>query len=126
MSMVNPLARARGRGSAKSGVHHWYLQRASAILLILLTAWLVYALLTLAGAGYEEARMFLASPFNAACLALLLVALLYHAMLGLQVVIEDYVHRPVLEALLLLLSRAGAFFGMALGLIHILKIALGA
>jgi len=124
--MVNPLARARGRGSAKSGVHHWYVQRASAILLILLTAWLIYALLTLAGAEYAEARIFLAIPFNAACFALLLVALLYHAMLGLQVVIEDYVHRPALEAVLLFLCRAGAFFGMALGLIHILKIALGA
>jgi len=124
--MVNPLARARGKGSARSGVHHWYAQRASAVLLVLLTAWLVYALLALAGADYEMARTFLASPFNAACSALLLVVLLYHAMLGLQVVIEDYIHQPSLEAVLLFLSRAGAFFGMALGLICILKIALGA
>jgi succinate dehydrogenase / fumarate reductase membrane anchor subunit len=126
MSMINPIARARGHGSAKSGVHHWYAQRASALLLILLVGWLIYAMISLAGAGHEEARAFAASPANAAFLSLLLVTLLYHAMLGLQVVIEDYVHQPAVEIFLHFLTRAGAFIGMALGLVHILKLALGA
>jgi len=126
MSMVNPLARARGLGSAKEGVHHWYVQRASAILLIFLVAWMIYAMFSLAGTGYAEAAEFVARPVNAAFLAVLLVTLFYHAMLGLQVVIEDYVHQPVVEVVLLLLTRAGAYIGMAFGMIHVLKLAIGA
>ena len=126
MSMRNPLEKARGHGSAREGVHHWYAQRASALLLIVLTGWLVFALSRLTGADHAAASSFIAQPINAAFALLLIVTLLYHAMLGLQVVIEDYVHHPVLEAVLFFISRAGAFFGMALGVIHVLKLALGA
>ena len=126
MSMVNPLAKARGLGSAKEGVHHWYAQRASALLLIVLVGWLVYAGLVLSGADYDTARAFVAQPVNAAFLILLVVTLLYHAVLGLQVVIEDYVHNRVLEVVLYFVTRAGAFLGMAFGIVHILKLALGA
>ena len=126
MSMLNPLARARGHGSAKEGVHHWYAQRASALLLIVLMGWLIYAMIRLAGADHGAASSFIAQPTNAAFLVLLIVTLLYHAMLGLQVVIEDYVHNQVLEVVFYFISRAGALFGMALGIIHVLKLALGA
>jgi succinate dehydrogenase / fumarate reductase membrane anchor subunit len=126
MSMTNPLAKARGLGSAKEGVHHWYAQRASALLLIVLVGWLLYAVFSLSGSGYETARLFISQPVNAAFAILLIVTLFYHAMLGLQVVIEDYVHHPVLEVVFYFLSRAGAFFGMALGIIYLLKLALGA
>jgi succinate dehydrogenase / fumarate reductase membrane anchor subunit len=125
MSMVNPLARARGHGSSKEGVHHWYAQRASAILLFFLVGWLVYSMIRLAGTGHSEAVEFISSPTNAAFLIVFLVALFYHAMLGLQVVIEDYVHQPAVEVVLLLLTRAGAYIGMALGIIHVLKLAIG-
>ena len=125
MSMTNPLARARGRGSAKSGVHHWLAQRVSAVMLIFLVAWLIYAAFALAGADHAAARSFLAQPFNTALAILLVAALLYHAMLGLQVVIEDYVHQPALEVVLHFLTRAGAYFGMALGIVQLLKIAVG-
>jgi succinate dehydrogenase / fumarate reductase membrane anchor subunit len=126
MSMLNPLARARGHGSAKEGVHHWYAQRASALLLIVLMGWLIYAMFRLAGADHGAASSFIAQPINAAFLILLIVTLFYHAMLGLQVVIEDYVHNQVLEVVFYFISRAGALFGMALGIIHVLKLALGA
>ena len=126
MSMLNPLARAKGHGSAKEGVHHWYAQRASAVLLLFLLAWLVYSAFTVTGSGYEASRAFIANPVNAALMCVLLVAALYHAMLGLQVVIEDYVHGPALEIVLYFITRAGAYVMMALGIVHILKLALGA
>jgi len=126
MSMTNPIAKARGLGSAKEGVHHWYAQRASALLLIVLVGWLMYAIFSLSGADYATARDFIGRPANAAFGCLLIVTLFYHAMLGLQVVIEDYVHHPVLEVVFYFLSRAGAFFGMALGIIYVLRLALGA
>ena len=126
MNMTNPLARARGHGSAREGVRHWYAQRASALLLIVLVGWLIYAMIRLAGADYAAASTFVGQPFNAAFFLLLIVTMLYHAMLGLQVVIEDYVHHPVIETVLHFLTRAGALFGMALGVIYVLKLALGA
>ena len=126
MSMLNPLARARGKGSAKRGVDHWFAQRASAVLLLFLVAWLVYAMVNLAGADYEQAAGFVGRPHNAALMALTLVTLLYHAVLGLQVVIEDYVHQPASEFLLHFLVRAGALLGGIYGLIIIIKLALGA
>lgn len=124
--MRNPLARARGHGSAKDGVQHWLAQRASAVLLLFLVGWLLYAAVKLAGADYATVRAFLAQPFNAALMVLLLLSLLYHAVLGLQVVIEDYVHHPATALVLQYLARAGAWLGMALGVIHVLKITLGA
>lgn len=126
MSMINPLARARGHGSAKEGVHHWYAQRSSSVLLVFLVGWLVYSLFSLAGTGHAEAVEFISSPINAAFLVVLLITLFYHAMLGLQVVIEDYVHQPAMEIALLLVTRAGAYIGMAIGIIYVLKLAIGA
>jgi succinate dehydrogenase / fumarate reductase membrane anchor subunit len=126
MTMLNPIARAKGLGSAKEGVHHWYAQRASAVLLIFLVGWMVYSLFALAGSGYEASRDFIANPVNASFLGVLLVVVLYHAMLGLQVVIEDYVHHPVIEIVLYFITRAGAYILMALGVVHILKLVLGA
>ena len=126
MSMLNPLAKARGHGSAKDGVHHWYAQRASAVLLILLLGWLVYSLFSIAGGGYEASKALMSHPVNAALLGVLIVTALYHGMLGLQVVIEDYVHSPAVEIILYGLTRAGAYIGMALAVVHILKLALGA
>ena len=126
MSMLNPIARARGHGSAKEGVHHWYAQRASAVLLVFLLAWMVYSIFSLAGGGYEASRAFTANPVNTSFLGLLLVVVIYHAMLGLQVVIEDYVHKPAAEVVLYFVTRAGGYVLMALGLVHIMKLALGA
>lgn len=126
MSMKTPLARARGHGSAKDGVHHWYAQRASAVLLVFLVGWVIYAMFRLAGTGHAEAAEFVSRPINSALLIVLLITLFYHAMLGLQIVIEDYVHQPALEVILLLLTRAGAYVGMAVGIIHVLRLAIGA
>lgn len=124
MSIVNPLARARGHGSAKRGVHHWYLQRATAVLLILMVIWLMYAICSLSGASYVTALEFLSSPFNAAAALLFSITGLYHAMLGLQVVIEDYIHSPGLEIGLQFIVKGACYIGMAVAAIFILQIAL--
>ena len=124
--LSHPLARARGHGSAKSGVHHWVAQRISAILLLLLLPWLTYGLIILAGAGHAEAEAFVARPFNGALLLLSLMTLLYHGMLGLQVVIEDYVHQRGLELILHFAVRAASLFAAVMGAVCILRLVLGA
>jgi len=121
----HPLALARGHGSARSGLHHWIAQRISAVLLLFLVPWLAYALICLSDAGHAEAVRFAENPWNAALLTLSLLALLYHAVLGLQVVIEDYVHQRTVELALHFVVRAGALLLAILGVIHILKLALG-
>ena len=125
MRAVNPLARARGHGSAKHGVRHWWLQRATALMLIFLTAWLLYAFVSLSGGGYEQALAFLARPANAVCAVLFAVVGLYHAMLGMQVVIEDYIHQPALEITLQLAVKAACYVGMVASVIYILRMVTG-
>ena len=92
MSMRDPLAAARGLGAAKNGTGHWWLQRLTASALLLLTPWFVWLLLGLVGADQYGTRMTLAQPLNATLLLAYVLALFWHAQLGLQVVVEDYVH----------------------------------
>lgn len=121
----NPLARARNHGPAGSGVEHWWAQRFSAILLIPLTIWLIWTLAVLAGAEYEVARDWIAAPWNATMAVLLVGAAFYHARLGLQVVIEDYVHHRGVEIALHVLVSAGALTGALVSVIAILGVAFG-
>jgi succinate dehydrogenase / fumarate reductase, membrane anchor subunit len=124
--MHHPLARARGHGSAKHGVRHWLAQRISALFLLLLLPWLTFALISMAGATHTEAIAFLSRPWNSTLLTLALLLLLYHGMLGLQVVIEDYVHQRALELVLHFAVRGLTLLAAALGVIHILKLSAGA
>jgi succinate dehydrogenase / fumarate reductase, membrane anchor subunit len=90
--MRSPLGRARGLGSAREGVEHWWMQRVSAAALIPLTLWFVVSLIALTGSDYNAFIAWLKAPFVAILMVLLLVALFHHMALGLQVVVEDYVH----------------------------------
>jgi succinate dehydrogenase / fumarate reductase membrane anchor subunit len=92
VSLRDPLATARGLGSAKNGTGHWWVQRLTAGALLLLTPWFAWLLLGLLGADQYATRMTLAQPLNATLLLAYVLALFWHAQLGLQVVIEDYVH----------------------------------
>jgi succinate dehydrogenase / fumarate reductase membrane anchor subunit len=89
----SPLANARGLGAAKDGFHHWWMQRLTAVALIPLTVWFVVSVLTqLLGGSRFDVADWLESPLVALLLLSLLLTMFYHAKLGIQVVIEDYVH----------------------------------
>ena len=124
MPMRSPLGRALGLGSAKEGVEHWWRQRVTAVALVPLTLWFAIAVIGLVGADHAAFVAWVRSPMPAILLVLLLVATFYHAALGLQVVIEDYVENHALrvgavllvKALALLLALACIVSALRLGL----------
>lgn len=123
MSLRTPLARARGTGSAKEGVHHWWTQRVTALALLPLVLWFVVSLVSVAGAGHAEFVAWAGSPLNTALLILLLISVFYHAMLGLQVVIEDYVHAEGLKHAALLTVNFGLILLAAIAILSVLRLA---
>jgi succinate dehydrogenase / fumarate reductase membrane anchor subunit len=126
MNFENPLARAKGSGSAKSGTHHWWSQRASSILLLPLTLWLFWAFVRLSGADYASALAFISTPVNAGAAILLAGTVFYHAQLGMQVIIEDYAHPPWLEFFLQIGVKFACILGFLIAAIAVLKLAIGA
>lgn len=123
--MINPLARVRGLGSAKDGTHHWIAQRMTAVALVPLTLWFVFSLICLIGGDLAAVKAWLASPFNAVLMVLTLIAGFHHAQLGLQVVIEDYVHGHFMKIVVLWFVKGAAFFFGAAAVFSVLKIAIG-
>jgi succinate dehydrogenase / fumarate reductase membrane anchor subunit len=91
MDYRTPLARAKGLGSAKSGTGHWWMQRITAVALIPLSFWLIKFLSLSLTVPYQQAVVWLMSPVNSVCIVLWIIAVFYHAALGMQVVFEDYV-----------------------------------
>jgi len=124
--MRSPLGRAIGLGSAKEGVAHWWRQRVSALALVPLTLWFVIALIGLIGADHAAFVAWVRSPMPAVFLVLLLVATFYHTALGLQVVIEDYIHGEVARLAALLIMRLLCVLFAVRGIFAVLKMALGA
>ncbi len=125
MSLRSPLGHARGRGSAKSGTSNWWAQRLTAIALVPLVIWFVVSMIAVTGADHAAAVAFISSPINAVLLLLLIFATFRHGALGLQVVIEDYVHTKWLElALIIGVKFAAIFLGVA-SAYAVIAIALG-
>ncbi len=89
--MRSQLGRAQGLGAAKTGVHHWWAQRATAVALLPLSLYFVVSVLVLRGATRADMVAFMGTPWNTVLYLCLIVALFYHLALGLQVVVEDYV-----------------------------------
>lgn len=125
MSLRSPLGRARGLGSAKDGVHHFWVQRVSAIALIPLSLWFVFSVAQLAGGDYHVVRHWVSAPSVAVVLILFIASALYHSALGIQVVIEDYVHHEGLKIASLLLMKFAHALLAAASVFAVLKIALG-
>ena len=119
-----PIARARGLGSGKTGTGHFWWQRVTAVALVPLVAWFIGTLLSLAGADLWMVQATLARPWNAILFALFVIAMFWHAKLGLQVVIEDYVHQRALEIALQLLVTFACTIGALASLYAIARIAL--
>lgn len=89
-----PLKRARGLGSAKDGTHHFIVQRITAVALVFLSIYVIGLVISLIGGDYAAVRAAVANPVNGVLLIAFLIATFWHAQLGLQVIIEDYVHTP--------------------------------
>jgi succinate dehydrogenase / fumarate reductase membrane anchor subunit len=105
MSLRSPLGRVLGLGSAKDGTDHWWAQRVTAVALVVLGGWFGYSLVRIDSMTYLDVIRFVGQPFNAVLLTLLTLTLAYHSYLGVQVVIEDYVHAPGSKVVSMLLSR---------------------
>lgn len=116
MSLETRLARVRGLGSAKDGTHHWWGQRLTAVALLPLTIWFAVSVAGMTGASYAVAVAWVGQPLNTVLLLLLIAATFQHLQLGLQVVLEDYVHAEGAKiAALMLLKFACAILAVASG-----------
>ncbi len=124
MDYRTPLAKVRGLGSAKSGSGHWWMQRITAVALLPLTFWLLVLLNLCSNAPYQETREWLATPLNTACIIAWLLAVFYHAALGIQVVIEDYISTEWLKIVSIwVVNLSFLFLGLS-GVISVFRIIL--
>ena len=120
-----PLKNALGLGSARQGAHHFITQRVTAVALVLLGGWFVWTVLSLLHLDYAGAHALVAQPCNAVLLLAFVVTVFWHAQLGLQVVIEDYVHARGSQLALQIAVKFLCFLGAAASVLAILRIALG-
>jgi succinate dehydrogenase / fumarate reductase membrane anchor subunit len=121
----SPLGRARGLGSAKKGVEHWVVQRVTAVALVPLALWFVAAAISLAGGDFDAMQNWIGRPLPAILMILLLIATFYHAALGLQVVIEDYVHAELARLGLVVVARLACVALAVAGIVAVVALALG-
>jgi succinate dehydrogenase / fumarate reductase membrane anchor subunit len=121
--MRSYLSRARGMGAAGSGIHHWRAERITAIALVPLTIWFIYAVLHLLGAPQPAVHRFVANPVNTVLLLAMVVMTFHHMQLGLQVVMEDYIPDRKQQSIALLLNKAVALILGLLCVVSILRMA---
>ena len=125
MGAGTELGRVRGLGAAKEGVHHWWLQRVTAIANLVLVLWFIFSLVRLPSLDYGSTTMWLRQPVAAVPMLLLIVSVFWHFRLGVQVMLEDYVHGAP-RVLAMLALNFYALAGAAAAVFAVLKIALGA
>ncbi len=120
-----PLKNARGLGSSKSGTGHFIHQRLTATALVALTIWFLCLVLSLIGADYVTAVDTLSKPWNAILLVGFLVAMFWHAQLGLQVVLEDYIHNSLMALALQTTVKFIAVLGAIVSIFAVARIVFG-
>jgi succinate dehydrogenase / fumarate reductase membrane anchor subunit len=126
MSLRTPLGKVLGLGTARNGTDHFWAQRVTAVALLLLGIWFVFALLVNDQLAYADLIAFVEAPLNAVLLSILSMVIAFHSYIGVQVVIEDYVHAPLLKVVSLLVSRFAHVFVAVATVYAILNIGIGA
>ena len=125
MSFANPLRQVLGAGPARSGVHHWWVQRLTALALVPLAIWFAVSILCLRSLDHATVVAWLAQPWTALLLVLFVLTAAWHSRLGVQVIVEDYVHAAGAKTLLLVLSAFVHVLAAAAAVFAVLKVALG-
>ena len=120
----SPLGRARGLGSARAGSHHWWAQRLTAIALVPLTLWFIFSVIHLSGASHPVVIDWMSSPLTLGLMLALIVATFHHLQLGVQVVIEDYVHDERIKMAAVLAVRGLSILLALVCIVSVLKIGL--
>ncbi len=119
------IGRVRGLGPAHEGAHHWLLQRFTAIGNVVLMSWLLVSLIMLGDFGYDSVSKWLGHPLNATAMILLVTSLFWHARLGLQVLIEDYVHDAGTKFAAIAALNLATIGGGAFGIFSVAALAFG-
>jgi succinate dehydrogenase / fumarate reductase, membrane anchor subunit len=122
-ALRTPLGRVRGMGSARSGTHHWWMQRVTSIALLPLTLWFVVSMIGLAGASYLETLLWIAAPVHAVLLLVLIGLTFHHMAAGLQVVVEDYVRDEFKRMAFVLLIKSASLLLAVAAAFSVLRIA---
>jgi succinate dehydrogenase / fumarate reductase membrane anchor subunit len=125
MTMETPLAQVRGLGPAHEGAHHWWTERLTSVATFALFIWFLVSILRLPALDHRTVTEWLQDPLAAVPMLLLIVATFWHLKLGLQVVIDDYVHEEGGRFFSILLLNFATVTGAAFALFAVLKIALG-
>ena len=125
MSLQTPLARARGLGSSKEGLHHWTAQRLTALALVPLALWFIYSLVNVTGMDHARVTLWLQDTLNAVLMILFIIAMYYHAALGVQVVIEDYIDSKWQKIMSLVLIKFLAWLAGLASALSVIKVYLG-
>lgn len=120
----SPLGRARGLGSAHAGFHHWWVERVEAVALVPLTIWFIFAVLRLVGAPHQAVIDWLSSPISMVLMLIFIIASFHHLSLGVQTVLDDYVHRPASKLLSVMITKAACALLGLLCIVAVLKIGL--
>jgi len=125
MSLRSPLSRVLGSGSANDGTEHWWAQRVTAVALLILGLWFLFSLLQLDNFAHATVSDWLSRPFSGVMMLLFCLTIAWHSYLGVQVVLEDYVHGPLIKVVSLLISRFMHAFIAIAAVLAILKVSLG-